>query len=74
MQLDFTSDQIAKLSEIASHEGTNAEQLVKDAALRVMEDNDRYLAAVEEGIDQANRGSFVEHDAVRSRINRILQQ
>jgi predicted transcriptional regulator len=74
MQLDFTSDQIAKLSQIANHEGKNAEQLAKDAILRVLEDNARYLAAVQEGIDQADRGEFVEHETVRERINRILQQ
>ncbi len=74
MQIDFTPEQISQLSRIASHQGKNAEQLAKDIVLRSLEDNARFLAAVDEGIAQADRGEFVEHEEVLKRIDRILQQ
>ncbi len=42
MEVDFTPEQLASLSQIASYHGTNAGQLVKDAALRVLEEDRRF--------------------------------
>ena len=53
MKVDFTPDQEAKLSKIASREGVNTEQLVKDGALRLLEDDARFRAGVREGLAQA---------------------
>ena len=74
MQIDFTPEQISQLSRLANHQGKNAEQLAKDIVLRSLEDNARFLAAVDEGIAQADRGEFVKHEEVVKRINRVLQQ
>lgn len=65
MQLNFTPEQEAQLSQIARHEGRNAEELAKDVLLRVIEDNHRHRAAVREGIAAADRGEFVEDEDVR---------
>ena len=37
MEVDFTPEQEARIAQIASTVGTNAERLVKDAALRLLE-------------------------------------
>jgi hypothetical protein len=37
MEVHFTPEQESKLSEIANQAGTDAEQLVKDAALRPLQ-------------------------------------
>ncbi len=65
MEVHFTPEQEAKLSQIASHNGTDTEQLVKNAAMRLLDDDERYRAAVLEGIAAADRGEFVEDDEVR---------
>ena len=65
MQLNFTPEQEAQLSQIAIREGRNAEELAKDVLLRVIEENERYRAAVREGIAAADRGEFVEDENVR---------
>jgi hypothetical protein len=44
MEVHFTPEQEAQLAQIASHEGTDIEQLVKDAALRVLEKSPRQAA------------------------------
>jgi predicted transcriptional regulator len=46
--------------------------LVKDTVARLLEDHARFIAAVERGVEQADRGEFVEHKAVVKRIDRML--
>jgi predicted transcriptional regulator len=74
MQLDLTPEQEAQLARIATAQGKNAEQLAKDVLVRVLEDNERFLAAVQVGIDQADQGDFMAHDEVKERIERLLHQ
>jgi len=74
MKVDFTPEQEAELSQIAAQAGTRAEQLVKDAALLLLDDNTRFRTAVREGIKQADRGEFVEHEEVLRRVGHLLQQ
>jgi predicted transcriptional regulator len=46
---------------------------VKDAALRLVEEDEKFLAAVREGIAQADRGELIDHEEVVARIERRLQ-
>jgi predicted transcriptional regulator len=62
----------ARLSQIASHAGTDTERLVKDAALRLLEQDARFRAAVREGIAQADREEFIEEEEMDARIERML--
>ncbi len=73
MKVDFTPDQEAKLSKIATREGVNTEQLVKDAALRLLEEDARFRAGVRKGIEQADRGQFVEEEEMDARVKRMFQ-
>jgi hypothetical protein len=54
MEVHFTAEQEAQLAQIATKEGTDAERLVKDAALRLLEEDARFRSAVREGIAQAD--------------------
>ena len=65
MEVHFTPEQEAKLSRIAAHAGTDAEHLVKEAALGLVEAEERSRAAVREGIEQADRKELIEDDQVR---------
>ena len=65
MEVHFSPEQEAQLSQIALHNGTAAEQLVKDAALRLVEETVRFRAAVREGIAQADRGELVDDEVLR---------
>jgi hypothetical protein len=42
MEVDFTSEQEARLSQIADHSSTDLEQLVRKAALRLLEEDARF--------------------------------
>jgi hypothetical protein len=48
MEVHFTPEQEAQLAQIATKAGTDAERLVKDAALRLLEDEDHFHAPATE--------------------------
>jgi predicted transcriptional regulator len=73
MEVHFTPEQEAKLSEMATQAGTDAERLVKDAALRLLERDTRFRAAVRQGMEQADRGQFIEEKEMDARIDRMLE-
>jgi predicted transcriptional regulator len=73
MELNFTPEQEAKLAQIATQEGTDAERLVKDAALRLLEEDARFRAAVREGIAQADRAEFIEQEEMDARLEQMLR-
>ena len=73
MEVHFTPEQEAQLEQIASNAGTDAERLVKDAALRLLQDDSRFRAAVREGVAQADRGEFVEEAEMDARLEQMLR-
>jgi predicted transcriptional regulator len=68
MEVHFTPEQETQLSQIATQTGTDAERLVRDAALRLVEEEARCRAAVREGIAQADRGEFIEEAEMDARL------
>lgn len=72
MEVHFTAEQEAQLSEIARQTGTDAERVVKEAALRLLQDNEHFRASVRKGLEQASRGQFIEEREMDARIDRML--
>jgi predicted transcriptional regulator len=73
MQLHFTPEQEAQLAQIATQEGIDPEGLVKNAALRLLEEDTRFRAAVREGIAQAERGEFIEEAEMDALLEQMLR-
>lgn len=73
MEVHFTPEQEAQLVHIAIKSGTEPERLVKDAALRLLEEDARFRAAVHEGIAQADRGEFIEEEEMDGRLEQMLR-
>ena len=73
MEVSFTTEQEAQLAQIASRSGTDPERLVKDAALRLLEEEARFRAAVREGIAQADRGELLEEEEMDARFEQMLR-
>jgi predicted transcriptional regulator len=73
MEVHFTPEQESKLAQVASWTGTNAERLVKDAALRLLEEETRFREAVQEGLAQADRGEFIEEEDMDARFEQMLR-
>jgi predicted transcriptional regulator len=73
MEVPFTTEQEAQLARIATKSGKDAPHLVKDAALRLLEEDARFRAAVREGIAQADRGEFIEEEEMDARFEQMLR-
>jgi len=73
MDVPFTAELEAQLERIAIKSGTDAPHLVKDAALRLLEQDARFRAAVRDGIAQADRGEFIEEEEMDIRFEQMLR-
>lgn len=73
MEVIFTPEQEAQLAQIARNQGTDAGALVKNAALRLIEEDACLRAAVREGIAQADRGEFIEEAEMDARFEQMLR-
>ena len=73
MQVRFSSEQENLLSQLATHNGIDAEDLVKSAALRLLEQDAQFRASVHRGLLQADRGELIDHDQVAARIEQLFQ-
>ena len=72
MEVQFTTEQEFRLGQIASVEGVAPARLVQEAALLLIEDDERFRAGVRKGIEQANQGLFIEEAEMDARITRML--
>jgi len=73
MEVHFTPEQQARLQEVAIRTGKNPERVIEEAVDRMLEYDERFLAAVEEGRAAARRGDLLEHDQVVERIEQMLR-
>jgi len=71
MEVHFSPDVETRLQQVASANGKDAEQLVKETVARMLENQARFVAGVQRGIEQADRGEFVEHQDVLRRIDEL---
>jgi predicted transcriptional regulator len=73
MEVHFTPDIETRLQQVALANGKDAEQLVKDTVIRMLESQARFIAGVEKGIAAADRGVLLDHEEVVKRINRLFE-
>jgi hypothetical protein len=53
--------------------GRTPKQLVIDAAIRLLEEDFAVRAAVRKGIEQADRGEFIEEEEMDARVKRMFE-
>jgi len=73
MEVHFSPEVETRLQQVALASGKDAEQLVKDTVARMLENQSRFVAGVEKGIAQADRGDVIDHKDVVKRINRLFE-
>ncbi len=72
MEVHFTPEQEDRLAQLASAEGIAPTQLVHDAALRRLEDDAQFRAAIRKGIEQADQGQLIDEAEMDARVARML--
>ena len=73
MEVQFTPEQQAKLSLIASRSGSSPESLVTSVIGRYIDEEVRFLTAVENGIAAAGRGEFLEEEEMDARLEAMFK-
>lgn len=73
MKVHFTQEQEAQISKVAASMGADPEKLVKDATLRLLDEDARFRAAVMEGKAYADRGEVLEEAEMDARFEEMLR-
>ena len=73
MNIEFTPEQQAQLAQMARKAGTLPERLVVNVVSHYLEEEARFLAAVEKGIAAAERGEFIEEEEMDARLEAMFK-
>lgn len=68
MYVHAQSSQETRLNELAATTGRGTDQLVQEAVDRLLAYDNWFKEQVRVGLDQINRGEFVEDEELRERI------
>jgi len=73
MEVHFTAEQQAHLAQIVTKAGTVPELLVTNVVARYLDEEARFLAAVEKGLAAAERGEFIEEEEMDARLDAMFK-
>jgi predicted transcriptional regulator len=73
MEVQFTPDLQARLTERAAKQGVNPGEVVRDVVVRYFEEEDRFVEAVKRGEAALARGESLTHEQVGEQLRRFLQ-
>lgn len=73
MEIRLQPDKEAQLAQIAAQRGLGPDELAQQVLSRYLEDDRRFIEAVNIGLAAAHRGDFVEHEEVGKKLKQILQ-
>jgi predicted transcriptional regulator len=73
MEVHLDSQKEALLAQIATQRGLKTDELAELVLSRYLEDDARFVEAVNLGLAAADRGEFVEHGEVWANVEKILQ-
>jgi predicted transcriptional regulator len=62
MEVHFTPELQAKLDRVAAENNSGADEYVQQLVERYLEDDASFRAAVRKGMEQADRGEFIEEE------------
>ena len=73
MEVRLNSEQEALLAQIAAQRGLKTDELAELVLSRYLEDDARFIEAVNLGLAAADRGEFVEHEEVWANVEKLLR-
>jgi predicted transcriptional regulator len=73
MEVRLQPDKEAQLAEIAAQRGLKTHELAQQVLSHYLEDDSRFIEAVNIGLAAAKRGDFVEHEEVGKKVKQILR-
>ena len=73
MEVHFTPETAARLTQSAAQQGREPGDLARDIVAPYFEDEIRFVEAVKRGEDALDRGEYLTHEAVGQRLRRFLR-
>jgi predicted transcriptional regulator len=73
MEVHLPQHQEAQLNELALMTGRGTDDLVQEAVARLIAYNEWLKGQAQVGIDQINRGEFIEEEEMDARVERMLR-
>jgi predicted transcriptional regulator len=73
MEVRLQPEKEARLAQIAAQRGLKTDELARQVLSPYLEDDTRFIEAVNIGLAAAERGDFVEHEEVGKKLKQILQ-
>jgi predicted transcriptional regulator len=73
MEVQFTPDLEARLTERAARQCLSPDELVRDMIARYFQEEDRFVAAVRRGEAALDSGQSLSHEQVGDRLKRFLE-
>lgn len=73
MEVPLQPEKEAQLAQIAAERGLRTDELAQEVLSLYLEDDKRFIEAVNVGLAAAERGEFVEHEEVGQRLKQILR-
>ena len=73
MEVPLQPDKEAQLAQIASKKGLRIDELAQQVLASYLEDDRRFIEAVNVGLAAADRGDFIDHEVVGETLKKILR-
>jgi predicted transcriptional regulator len=71
MEVRLHPEKEAQLAQIAAQRGLKTDELAQQVLSHCLDDDSRFIEAVNLGLAAAERGDFVEHDEVGEKLKQI---
>ena len=73
MEIQLTEQEQAQLQDVAQRTGRNTEDVVREAINSFLQHEREFVEAVEKGLASLDRGEYITHEEVTSRIEKLLR-
>ena len=73
MEIQLTEQEQEQLRDVAQRSGRNAEDVVREAINSFLLHEREFVEAVEKGLASLDRGEYIAHEEVNSRIDKLLR-
>jgi predicted transcriptional regulator len=72
VEVHVSAELEAKLTHVAAQQGRDTGELVQDVLTRYLEEEARFLEAVDRGIAAADRSEFIDEDEMDAYVDKML--
>jgi len=73
MEIQLTEQEQAQLRDVAQRTGRNTEDVVREAINSFLQQEIEFVEAVEKGLASLDRGEYITHEEVTSRIDKLFR-